>query len=283
MVQKNKHIRPRNIIGCIVVITIFSGCQGRQLMLNEQKLNQGLVIVLPGIDGRAIYNENACKALCKNNFNMAVELYDWTALLGPIFNQCAIEYNRHVAAELAARIVKYHKENPGRPVFLIGHSGGTAIAIWAAEKLPESEKVDGIVLLASSLSPEYDLSNALRHTRAGIVSFYSDRDDVLLYIGTSLFGTMDGKHTEAAGMVGFRRPTHSSESYDRFFEVQWEPGMAGEDHDGGHFGCMAEKFFQDHISQLIASNSWNDYLAPKLAIRHSDGLAPTATVLAVNK
>ncbi|MCJ7544527.1 MAG: hypothetical protein MUP47_08205, partial [Phycisphaerae bacterium] len=104
-----------------MVVAVLSGCQGRRLLLNDQKLDQGLVIVLPGIDGRAPYNENACKALCRDRFDMAVELYDWTLPFGLVLNQCAVPLNRLAADELASRILRYRKEHPSRPVFLVGH------------------------------------------------------------------------------------------------------------------------------------------------------------------
>ncbi len=269
MVRLNKRLWPRHMLGCIVAMAVLSGCQGRQLLLNEQKLDQGLVIVLPGIDGRAPYNENACKALCRDRLDMAVELYDWTLPFGLILNQCAILRNRLAADELASRILRYHREYPNRPVFLIGHSGGTAIAVWAAEALPEGESIDGIVLLASSLSPGYDLSAALRHTQRGIVSFYSGHDAALLGAGTSLLGTMDGQHTEAAGKVGFHPLGYGAESYDRLVQVPWEPRMATTGHDGGHFGYTAPGFMEARVKPWITGAPWNDGLA-KIQVTRPD-------------
>jgi pimeloyl-ACP methyl ester carboxylesterase len=255
------------MLGCIMAVAVLSGCQGRRLLLNEQKLDQGLVIVLPGIDGRAPYNENACKALCEDRLDMAVELYDWTLPLGLVLNQCAIFRNRLAANELASRIVRYHREYPNRPVFLIGHSGGTAIAVWAAEVIPDGERIDRVVLLASSLSPGYDLSAALKHTRLGIVSFYSGHDVALLGAGTILLGTMDGQHTEAAGKVGFRPLGYGAESYGRLIQVPWEPRMAATGHDGGHFGYTAPGFMEAHVKPWIAGASWEDGLTNTQANR----------------
>jgi pimeloyl-ACP methyl ester carboxylesterase len=190
----------------IVLAAALAGCQGRQLVLNSEHLDQGLIVVLPGIDGRAPYNEAACTALSSDRPSMAVELHNWTVPLGPLYNQCAYGRNRKAAAELAQRILAYQSSHPGGRVFLVGHSGGTAIAVWAAEALPDGDSVDGIVLLASSLSPSYDLSGALAKSRNGIVSFCSHRDSLLLGLGTAVFGTMDRRHTAAAGQVGFQRP-----------------------------------------------------------------------------
>jgi len=156
------------------------------------------------------------------------------------------------------RIVAYRTSHPGRPVFLIGHSGGTAVAVWAAEVLRDGQKIDGIVLLASSLSSGYDLCNALKGTRGGIVSFYSERDSVLLGAGTTLFGTMDGRHTEAAGKVGFSVPKSGQKGklYERFSEIKWTPNMVQAGNDGSHFGCLSTGFISSYVTPLLATAQW---------------------------
>jgi pimeloyl-ACP methyl ester carboxylesterase len=253
-------------------------------MLSEEHLGRGLVIVLPGIEGRAAHNERVCRDLCDENIGLAVELYDWTIPFGLILNQCVVPLNRLAAKDLAARIVRYHKDNPGRPVFLIGHSGGTAIAVWAAEELPQGETIDGIVLLASSLSPEYDLSNAMEHTEMGIVNFCSDGDAGLLGLGTLLFGTMDGRHGEAAGKVGFRRPARlSEEDYGRLFEVRWDTSMAAVGNDGGHFGCISSGFIRSRVAPLIAGVSRESYPEADTASKAEGIETQAAAVLAMNE
>lgn len=261
MVCGNVRAWPRYALGCIVAVALFSGCQGRRYLMNKQSLDRGLVIVLPGIDGWAPYNENACKALYRECLDMAVELYDWTLPMGLLLNQCGILNNRIAASGLASRIVAYHKEHPGRPVYLIGHSGGTAIAVWAAEALPGEERVERIVLLASSLSPGYDLSKAMRHTRMGVVNFYSGRDGALLGVGTILMGTMDGQHTEAAGKVGFRPMGRGAVYYGNLVQVPWDPRMTAVGHDGGHFGYTAPRFMQAHVKPWLTEIPGDDGLA----------------------
>ncbi len=251
-----------------MAVAVLSGCQGRRYLLNEKKLDQGLVIVLPGIDGWAPYSQNACKALCGDSLDMAVELYDWTLPFGLLLNQCAVPLNRLAAAGLASRIVSYHKEYPNRAVFLVGHSGGTAIAVWAAEALPDGESVDRIVLLGSSLSPQYDLSKALRHSRLGIVSYYSGHDVAILGAGTILMGTMDGQHTEAAGKVGFHPRGRRGVAYGGLIQVSWDPRMGAYGHDGGHFGYMAPRFMESRVRPWIMETRWNDYLTRARAVQH---------------
>jgi len=246
------------LAGMFVGLTI-SGCGARAFLMSKGDPDRGLMVLLPGIDGRAGHSERACKAIGSSGTGMAVELFDWTMPLCPLTNQRDEARNRRMARELANRIAAYRASNPGGSVFLVGHSGGTAMVVWAAEALPDGHQIDGIVLLASSLSPGYDLSRALERTRGGIVSFCSERDSALLGAGTTLFGTMDGKHTEAAGKVGFFVPksAQGGGAYEGFSEINWDSVMAGAGHDGSHFGCLATGFVSSYVAPLVASRQWD--------------------------
>lgn len=237
----------------------ITGCGARISVMNQGDADRGLIVVLPGIDGRAGHNERACEVLGAGGTGMVVELFDWTLPLCPLTNQRDEARNRRMAGKLAERITSYVASHPGRPVFLIGHSGGTALAIWAAEALPGQQQIDGIVLLASSLSPGYDLSQALKRTRGGIVSFRSERDSVLLGVGTTLVGTMDGKHTQAAGKVGFSvaGSGYAAEAYGGLYEVRWDKAMAGMGNDGSHFGCLAPEFVSSYVAPLVVARQWD--------------------------
>jgi len=253
--------RPRVILDAIlaaVIVLLLTGCRS-QLVLRAEDLDQGLIIVLPGIDGRMPYNEAGCRTLSDDGIAAAVELHDWTAPLGPLYNQSAVLRNHEVARAVAVRIASYQRGHPGRPVFLIGHSGGTAIAVWAAEALPTGREVDGIILLGSSLSPGYDLSRALARSRRGIVSFHSELDGGMLGLGTLLIGTMDGLHSVSAGHVGFRRPPGRA-GYARLFQIAWQPGMLKDGHAGGHFDYMGAAFLSARIGPLLREPAWQPRL-----------------------
>ncbi len=69
------------------------------------------------------------------------------------------------AADIAQHICAYQDAYPGRHVNLVAQSGGSGVAVFAAEALPEGREVDRIVLLGAALSPTYNLSRALARTR----------------------------------------------------------------------------------------------------------------------
>ena len=245
-------------VGILCVAAAMSaGCGGREMVLNAELMDQGLVIVLPGIDGRAWHSEAVCHTLVGQGVAKTVVLHDWTSpLLGPLFNQMAVDHNRQMAMQLAARIAAYKREHPDGPVYLIGHSGGTAIAVWAAEGLPDNMQIEGIVLLASSLSPGYALTEALQHTRQGIVSFYSDMDVALLGAGTTIFGTMDGVPGESAGKVGFNGRNWDPDG-GRLYQVPWDESMAEVGYGGDHFSCLTERFVGSYVAPLMCGRpSW---------------------------
>ena len=52
--------------------------------------------------------------------------------------------------------------------------------MWALEKLPDDVMVDDLVMVASALSPQYDLSKALKHVRGKAYAFNSMLDVLIL-------------------------------------------------------------------------------------------------------
>lgn len=238
------------IVALIVIVAAVAGCEPRQLAFGSGPQENGLVIYAPGIDGCTGPDETFCRELGEQ-LGCAVEVFDWTLPLLVLENQCDEQRNREMAKKLAQRIRQFRNDHPGAPVLLIGHSGGTAIAVWAAEHL-KGEPVDGIILLASSLSPQYDLSTAMEGTRSGIISFYS-HEDPLLGGGTALMGTMDRQFCEAAGKVGFNGSgAQNDAAYSGMLcQVPWTPGMTSLGNDGGHYACLATQFAAVWMHPLI--------------------------------
>ena len=253
-------------LGLAVLLATVAGCGAGGIVMNRQHLDNGLVIILPGIEGPSLSNASICLSLCGKQIPLAVQVYDWTVPLGPLFNQCAYGRNREAAAVLAQYIADYHRRHPGGRVFLIGHSGGTAIAAWAAEALPAGDYVDGIIMLASSLSGRYDLSAALSRADMGIVSFYSDHDAALLGAGTTLFGTMDRQNGESAGKAGFGRIASGGYGHTppRLFQVPWSQKMVKTGYMGCHFSVCAGNFIATYVAPLITADDWDHNLIANL-------------------
>jgi len=234
--------------------------------VSPERLDRGLVIVLPGIEGRSRFNEAICRGLDSGGVDWAIELYDWTSSLGVLYNLRAYDRNRRKACEIGWRISQYHYKYPQRPVVLVGQSGGGAMAVWTAEQLLPGEQVDGIILLAASLSPKYILDFALENSRRGIINFHSRRDWIFLGVGTTVYGTMDGRHTWSAGQVGFDVPAiaESQAAYSKLFQVGWRPAMAKTGYSGSHLSSGAAEFVAKYVAPLIvgedARKGWSKEL-----------------------
>lgn len=238
-----------------------TGCTPPSYVRAEYRYQHGLVYVLPGIEGQSVLNKNIVIGLDEGGVRSAIEIYDWTYGIpgSTVMNLVDIDRNRNEAARLAARIVEYRDRYPGKPVHLIGHSGGGAVAILTLEALPPGRQIDMAILLAPALSPEYDLSVALRRTGHGIQNYYSENDIGFLMLGTTVFGTADRAHGVSAGAVGFRLPTEASDGTRQVYreklrQVEWDPRLKRVGASGSHIGWASETFARDYLAPRIVRN-----------------------------
>jgi len=173
--------------------------------MTDRRLDHGLVIVLPGIEGESSMNQDVRYGLVSGGVNQAVPINRWGSTLPGVsllINQMNVIGNRIAAKKLADMIVAYQDTHPGKPVHIVGHSGGGGVAVFAAEALPPGRQIDGLVLLSASISSAYDCGKALGRCRKGILNFYC-RNDGLLVIGTLIAGNVDGIRGPGAGAIGF--------------------------------------------------------------------------------
>jgi len=246
-----------------------AGCTHRPY-LTPERLAKGLVVVLPGVEGEGPLNRAICDGLKAGGVDWGIDLQDWTAPWGPLYNLRAEIANRQKANEIAIRVAEYKFTYPDNPVVLVGQSGGGAMALWIAESMPEGQDLDGLILLAPAISPGYMIDFALSKTTRGVVNFHSTRDWLFLGVGTTLYGTMDGEHTSSAGRVGFLVPSAgtSPKTYDRLFQVPWHHQMAAAGHTGGHLASSAEGFVRHYVAPLVLAKRWNkDVIASVLTGR----------------
>jgi pimeloyl-ACP methyl ester carboxylesterase len=160
--------------------------------------------------------------------------------------------NQAEAQKVADLIIDHIRKQPASPIILSGHSGGTGIAVWALEKLPADIKIDKLILLASALSPDYDLRLALSHVKSQCYSFCSENDLIVLGAGTKMLGTIDGKKVEAAGRCGFCLPAGADlAQYDKLIQKPYDKSWLQYHNVGDHMGCMMRPFAQSILAPLI--------------------------------
>jgi pimeloyl-ACP methyl ester carboxylesterase len=191
----------------------------------------------------------------------AIEVYDWTTRLPGtmVLNLTDYQRNERKAREIADRIRRYQRAHPGRPVHLVGHSGGGGIAVLTMEALKQDEEIEMALLLGPALSREYDLTRALKHALNGIVNFYSESDVALLRVGTVVAGTIDREHGASAGALGFLAPRGLSADgrrlyKDRLRQVGWSERLERYGASGTHMGWTSSTFAKRYLAEAIKRN-----------------------------
>ncbi|HWE03898.1 MAG TPA: hypothetical protein VG326_15945 [Tepidisphaeraceae bacterium] len=207
---------------------------------------------LPGIAGRRWVDDQMMLGFKDAGVAGVCDVYDWTGEDPGIAALHAYKRNQEQAQIVADLIADHFHRHPDLHILLSGHSGGTGIAVWALEKLPADVKIDKLLLMASALSPGYDLSKALAHVRNKCYSFCSENDVMVLDIGTRMFGTIDGKKTEAAGAFGFLFPAGAdSRQYDKLIQKPYDKVWLRYRNFGDHMGCMLRPFARDIVAPLM--------------------------------
>ncbi len=106
----------------------------------EVRMTRGYVYYLDGAGGGGAlknYSGGVRKGLVDAGYDGSGEMFRWQTDLGVGADQVASEsYKRSKARKLAKQIQEYKQEHPNAPVTLMGLSAGTAIAVFALEKLP---------------------------------------------------------------------------------------------------------------------------------------------------
>lgn len=248
-------------VAALFVAISVCGCGPQRSYVTEQRLEAGLVVSLDGVGGYNWGPQWLRAGLDEAGVASALVIYDWSK--GPkglwVADLMDEARNRAAAKELARMVETYVAAMPNRPVTLIGHSGGTAVVVWALEDLSEKCKVERAILMAPALAPDYDLSRALRAVRRRLYVMYSYADVGLMAAGTAVFGTMDRQHSVSAGLVGFRVPADlalaEKAEYLKVRQIPWTINLVKSGHLGGHMGWTTTRFAREFIAPILTGKT----------------------------
>lgn len=249
----------------VAVLAATLGCAGPDpapASAEHLRFGHDYLIQLPGIAGELSVDHELIAGLRDGGFDGPTEIINWPgdhAGLAALLNR---KRNDEQAELVAARIVQILHDDSRAHVVLTSHSGGTGIAVWALEKLPSNVKIESLFLLSSALSPDYDLTQALRHVRRHAYAFNSEHDTIVLSAGTGMFGTIDGVKCDGAGRNGFNKPSNASElQYAKLVQRPYETSWMSYGNNGDHLGTLSRRFSQHVLAPLVQSE-FDPSLAP---------------------
>jgi len=214
--------------------------------------NHDFLLHLPGIAGERSIDRAMVQGYLDGGFNGEFKIIDWPGDNPGIGALVAYDLNHKRAQQIADVIAKRRADFPNSKIIFTSHSGGTGLAVWTLEDLPAGVNVDTLVMMASALSPNYDLSKALSHVNGHAFAFSSLSDIIVLSTGTKMFGTIDGVKGDAAGRVGFIEPPGADpEQYKKLVQYPFDPSWVEFHNIGDHIGGMSRSFATHILAPLV--------------------------------
>ncbi len=237
-------------------------------------LDRGLVILLPGVEGRGWQLGGVLAGLRDAGLRQELEVIPWGSYpFNSLDNLRNIKRNRGRARVVAHKIAAYQADHPNRPLTLVGYSGGGGLALLTLNNLPPHVRIDRAVLIAAAISPRFDLSYALTRCRDGLISFYSPDDWFMIGLCTRLLGTIDRVHTSSAGRTGFRDERGELKQAPGLTQILYNPAWIELGHDGGHFGSLARPWARQVLAPHVVGERGKGF--PRGEVREGI-LAPAA-------
>ncbi|MGI9241631.1 MAG: hypothetical protein ACR2RV_12590 [Verrucomicrobiales bacterium] len=226
----------------------------------ETRMEKGYLVYLDGAGGGTADNnwaDGVKEGLLQAGYAGAGEMYSWETGEGLKTDQeASLEYKRSKALGAARHIEKYVADYPGKPIEVLGFSAGTAIGIFALEKLAPETKVDNLVLLGASISNNYDLTEALKHVRGKLYIFTTTHDKMVGFF-MKFTGTTDRKHdVDGADLHGFVLPPNANDETrklyaDKIVTIPWKEEMKKSGDRGRHFDNIKMEFIRDYVAPLL--------------------------------
>lgn len=259
--------RPGYLSFTAFALLVLAGCavQNAAIRPRPEDPDPGLVYIVPGIEGHAIWYFEVRRAFRDAGVRAEFRLFNWGRPLNNLANLTEYQGNLRKAEAAARELADWRRAHPSAPLHIVGYSAGGGLAPLVVARLPVGTEVDTLTLVQPALSPAFDLTDALTHVRGRMTVFHSPSDLLVLGWGTSLFGTVDREFCPSAGKVGFDldKALNNKGLRAKVQQIRWAPDWFW----AGHFG--------NHVSML--GYTWNRRIvAPALlgAVPPAEAPAP---------
>jgi pimeloyl-ACP methyl ester carboxylesterase len=255
-----KMIRMRWLtVACAALLLTAAGYAEQAPATQPAEQAEAWVLHLPGVGGKRSIDRNLVRGLQLGGLRGQFQIYDWCGEAPGMSALWSRQTHQRESALVAQMIERQFRAEPHRPIILTCHSGGTGIAAWALEQLPEDVIVQQVLMLAPALSPQYDLSRALQRVAGQAYVFSSVYDTFVLGAGTRMMGTIDGIQSDAAGLIGFAAPASADvEQYRKLVSCAYRQAWLRHDNAGEHIGPMAPRFAQFILAPLLRTGAIPD-------------------------
>ncbi len=211
------------------------------------------VYVADGAGNFQIASRTLQSVVQADHYPLQVVPFNWSHGYGRVVaDQVGYTHARMEGRRLANEVCSYHAAHPEIPIYLVGHSAGSAVVLAALENLPPGV-VDRALLLSPSLSTTYDLRQALSAAQRGIYVYYSTHDYWYLGLITGVLGTSDRRWTASSGRYGFEVQDQCAgvNWYGKLYQRSWQPPDAKLGNYGGHYGNYQPEFLRAYIIPLL--------------------------------
>jgi len=240
-----------------MIVCALCGCAGQRhtVYTTQQCIRcNNIVFVADGAGDFQLTSTALRQVIAEDGLPIDIQTVDWSHGWGRVISdQVDFCYAKAEGRRLAGQIAARKAACPKASISLVGHSAGTSVVLSAAENLPPGV-IDEIVLLAPSISCDYDLRPALCSSARGIDTFSSKRDVLALGLGTAILGTADRRWAPAAGRVGFR-PTvdgPADEALVAKLRVHpWDQVVAWTGNHGGHDDSYRKSYLRAYVVPLL--------------------------------
>ena len=249
--------RPTSSWRVLALLSLVPGCAGMPTRVESRTspaAAHGVVLVVDGAGGYQTAPQAVAAAVDESGLPLHVRSFDWThgrrRVLADVTDA---DHSCCQGALLAAEIGELRRAYPGMPVYLVAFSAGCAVALAATDRLPP-DTLERVVLLAPAVSAGYDLRRTLASARQGMDVFISERDNVMLGLGTAVVGTADGTRQTASGRVGFRPPAlcpGEEALAARLRQHPWDACALWAGNEGGHWGTLKLTYLKAYVLPLL--------------------------------